>query len=232
MTNELPVLKAELAGLDSERGAVVLASDLQGRELGSRNRLLGEALADHLQWLQQQGFISRIRLIVIAGDLYDYPDLRKRGGTGYVDSVWRALAGVAPVVGVMGNHDMLADLDGVRHSLRLLDGDVAEVDGLRVGGVSGIVGNPKRNQRQFPEEFNHKLTEVIQRKPELIVLHQGPNDPAGQRRGEPSIRQRLESFAGLTVFGHYRCDNNEPFELGVGQALNVQGRVVICDGKG
>ena len=232
MTNELPVLRAQMAGLDPERGAVVFASDLQGRELDSENRLLGEAVADHLHWLQKQGVISRIRLIVIAGDLYDYPDLRKRGGTGDVDAVWHALSEVAPVVGVMGNHDMLADPDGTRSRVNLLDGRVVEVEDLRVGGVSGIMGNPRRNQRQFPEDFDRKLTEVIQRKPQLIVLHQGPNDPEGQRRGEPAIRQRLETYAGLIVFGHYRSDYDEPFNLGAGQALNVQGRVVICEGVG
>jgi hypothetical protein len=35
--------------------------------------------------------------------------------------------------------------------IRLLDGDMAELDGLRVAGLGGVVGNPNRPHRRTPE---------------------------------------------------------------------------------
>ena len=225
------VYRAQVEGLAPDKGAVVLASDLQGREQAPGERLLGEAVADELQLLQSVGELGAIRLIVLAGDLYDYPDLRKRGGTGTVDAVWRAFAGLAPVVGVMGNHDILDEPEQLPPLGRVLDGSVTEMAGLRVGGVSGIVGNTKRNQRKSEQAFMRALDQVVAGLPNLLVLHQGPDDPVRGQRGDPVVCSVLENrFRGMTVFGH--CHWEKPFlvELGKGQAINVDGRVVVCEG--
>ena len=62
--------------------SMVVPSDLQGREDGQCNRLIGEQVVDELIVLQEQGLISYVDLVILAGDLYDYPDCRKRGGSG------------------------------------------------------------------------------------------------------------------------------------------------------
>jgi Icc-related predicted phosphoesterase len=232
-TNHLPFYRATVEGLPPEDGAVVLISDLQGREQASGNRLLGEVVAEELALFQSVGELGRIRLIVIAGDLYDYPDLRKRGGTGPVDSVWHACAKLAPVVGVMGNHDELNVPDALPDNTLILDGSVVEIAGLRVGGVSGITGDPKRNQRKSDQTYARALQRAVAGCPHLLILHQGPDDPASGQRGDAATRATLEkSYRGLTVFGHCHWDNPFLITLGNGQAINVDGRVVICEGPG
>ena len=229
--NYLPFYRAKVEGLASEQGAVVLTSDLQGREQAPGQRLLGEALAEELQLLQAVGELGPIRLIVLAGDLYDYPDLRKPGGTGAVDAVWHALAELAPIVGVMGNHDILDEPNHLPTSSRILDGSVTETAGFRIGGVGGIVGDAKRNQRKSEQAFIQALDQSIAGSPHLLVLHQGPDDPVNGQRGYPVVRSLLESrFRSLTVFGHRHWEDPFLVECGHGQAINVDGRVVVCEG--
>lgn len=229
--NHLPFYRAQVEGLSPDQGAVVLTSDLQGREQAPGDRLLGEALAQELQLLQAVGELGPIRLIVLAGDLYDYPDLRKRGGTGAVDSVWQAFAELAPVVGVMGNHDTLDEPNNLQPSSRIFDGSVTESAGLRIGGVGGIVGDAKRSQRRSEQAFMQALNQSIASSPNLLILHQGPDDPVNGQRGDPAVRRVLESrFRGLTVFGHHHWEDPFLVESGKGQAINVDGRVVICEG--
>ena len=110
----LPFYRAEADGLPSSVKALVLTSDLQGRETGPQNQLLGYALADELVALHNKGIIPRPNLIALCGDLYEYPDCHKRGGTGPVDEVFCALSNACDrVVGVLGNHDELARRDTV-----------------------------------------------------------------------------------------------------------------------
>ena len=228
--NHLPFYRAQVEGLASDQGAVVLTSDLQGREQAPGERLLGEALAEELQLLQAVGELGPIRLIVLAGDLYDHPDLRKPGGTGAVDAVWHAFAELAPVVGVMGNHDTLDEPNRLPFSSRILDGSVTEIAGLRVGGAGGVLGDPKRNQRKSEQAFMDALGQSIAGSPNLLVLHQGPDDPVNGHGGDPAVRSVLESrFRGLTVFGHRHWEAPFLVESGKGQAINVDGRVVVCE---
>jgi Icc protein len=71
----------------------VVTSDLQGRELNKvNNRLVGEAVAEELALLHEIGEVPSIDLILLAGDLYDYPELGKRGGSGIVTRVWNSFS--------------------------------------------------------------------------------------------------------------------------------------------
>ena len=97
----LPFYKVKVEKLPKGVTSIVATSDLQGREAGDENRLLGEAVAEELMILQELGEIPKIELVILAGDLYDYPDCRKKGGTGDVTSVWNAFAkDFGAVVGV------------------------------------------------------------------------------------------------------------------------------------
>lgn len=228
--NQLPFFRAEAEGLPSSISALVLTSDLQGREVGPENRLLGCALADELDALQHQGVIPKPNLITVCGDLYEYPDCHKRGGTGPVDEVFIALGSIFDqVVGVLGNHDQLVRPEtSLQPNIAVLDGTHYVSLGLRIGGLSGIIGDPKRNLRRTEDDFLKKLESLTANPPDLLLLHQGPDDPETSRKGDPFVRLSLETgYAGLTVFGHTKWSGLPLIHLGNGQALNVDTRVIV-----
>lgn len=113
----------------------------------------------------------------MCGDLYDYPDCHKLGGTGPVDGVYKASSHVAPeVFGVIGKHDQLAQPEALPANVHILDGDFRSVDKLTVGGVSGIIGNPRRNQWRIEADFLAAAEKVARRWPKVLLFHQGPAD--------------------------------------------------------
>ena len=72
------------------------------------------------------------------------------------------------------------------------------------------------------------MESVTTRHPHIILLHQGPEDAERHRRGDPGVTLSLATgYAGLTVFGHSHWDWPWLISLGDGQALNVDGRVVV-----
>lgn len=173
--------------------------------------------------------------MLLAGDLFVDEGLAERGGLGDVRPVWRALrAGRRWVAGVAGNHDAFGEpREQARFArepgLHLLDGEVRALDGLRVGGVGGIPGNPRRPQRKPPDVFLEAILAVLERRPDVLVLHPPPVVPGG-RRGEPIVSEALEvSDRGvLVVCGHAHWP--EPLHaLGPHQVLNVDGRVVVLE---
>lgn len=230
MRTQLPFFWAEAEGLPSGINALVLTSDLQGREVGPKNRLLGCALADALDSLQIDGIIPKPDVTVVCGDLFERPDCHKRGGTGPIDDVFFALGGVCEqVVGVLGNHDELAWPDtAMKSNIAILDGTQKVCQGLRVAGLSGIIGDPKRNLRRPEHDFLKQLGSLTASSPNLLLLHQGPDDPETSRRGNASVRRVLETgYAGVTIFGHTRWSGSPLIRLGNGQALNVNSRVIV-----
>jgi len=106
--SSLPFFKATVDKLPTGISSIVVTSDLQGREISGTNRLLGELVAEELSLLQELEQIPLVNLVILAGDLYDYPDCRKLGGTGDVTDVWNAFSHrFEQVVGVHGNHDIV-----------------------------------------------------------------------------------------------------------------------------
>ena len=229
--NRLPFYRAYATGLPDHVKGIVLTSDLQGREAGGQNRLLGVSVAEALVGLSREGLIPAPDAVFLCGDLYDYPDCHKRGGTGPVDEVLQAFSVMVPeVVGVLGNHDQMEYPEALPDNTTVLDGEVVGgLGNLNIGGVSGIVGNPNRNQRRTEDDFLAALESVTDQAPDILLLHQGPTDPErAARRGDPGVALSLETgFQGLTVFGHTRWDWPWLISLGEGQALNVDGRVVV-----
>jgi len=209
--------------------SMVVSSDLQGREDGQANRLVGEYVVDELMTLQEQGLISHVDLVILAGDLYDYPDCLKRGGSGDVTSVWNAFAtNFDNVIGVHGNHDMVNENE-LLSNVTILDGNVIRYKDIKIGGVSGIIGKVTRNQRKSHEQFEHELSNIISKKCDIVVLHAGPDDPENNQRGEPMVRHQLENTnTGLVIFGH--CFWGIPqIPIGTNQVLNVDSKVFIFE---
>lgn len=84
LRNHLPFHRAYATELPSGMDAVVFASDLQDREDGDPNRLMGVPASETLENLAQPDFIPQPKGAFLCGDLYDDPDCYKRGGTGAV----------------------------------------------------------------------------------------------------------------------------------------------------
>ena len=89
MTETLEVFSAKVDLLPSPIDALVVASDLQGREteLSSEDgprRLLGEVVAEDLAVLSELGKLPSIdRMgVILCGDLFSRPALDRRGGSG------------------------------------------------------------------------------------------------------------------------------------------------------
>lgn len=91
-----PIVRAHATGIPSGLEALLVMSDLQGREpegskRGGKRRLLGELVAEEFQVLAEFGEVPSTDTIgvLLAGDLYVAEDLGKRGGKGDVRDVWR-----------------------------------------------------------------------------------------------------------------------------------------------
>lgn len=231
----LPISRGALVSNDvriaDELDAIIVCSDLQGVVPNPRTRLsepLGVALAEHLEELAQGGAIPPAARtgVILAGDLYSDPAAKKRGGFGCVAKVWEAFAErFAWVVGVAGNHDDMTQISPLSN-LHALDGSIVELDGLRFGGVGGIIGNKQKKMRRESAEFLALVDRVIDQRIDVLVLHEGPNGDDDQR-GNEDIRATVEAGeVGFTVCGH--CHWNAPLASHVsGQVLNVDARCVV-----
>ena len=222
----LPFYRAIVDELPKGISSFVITSDLQGREENkTTNRLVGEAVAEELNLLYELGEIPSISFVALAGDLYDDPKFHKSGGTGDVTSVWNAFAKVFPfVIGVHGNHDKVQE-SALASNTVVLDGNSTNHLGIRIGGVSGIVGHSDSNQCKSQQEFMSALTKVTDDKNHLVLLHQGPEGLKNEQDGDPEITEHLVSKgSSIVVFGH--CHWGTPFiELGKNQVLNVDNRL-------
>ena len=84
---------------------------------------MGVAVAENLAALVTEKSIPAPQAVLLCGDLYDYPDCHKRGGTGPVDDVYAAFSDFVPhVIGVHGNHGNLANGDSLPGNTVILDG--------------------------------------------------------------------------------------------------------------
>ena len=243
--DRLPVLRATVEGLPDSLDAIVVTADLQGRETANQTRkspntgqlrLLGEVLPEMLkETLDEIGAPSSGNIgAFLCGDFYTYEDLRGRGGTGDVNVVWHTFRdSYRWTAGVAGNHDTFGNKKKFRRPsfgehCRYLDGDCVEFDKIKVGGVSGVIGNPAKNQRKTLVDYIENLELVLMEKPDVVLLHEGPDAPDEGYRGVEEITRVLEKYSPpLVVRGHKHWP--KPLvELGGGtQVLNVEATVAI-----
>ena len=237
----LPILHGTAEGLPAGLDAVLVTSDLQGRaRLGSRggvSALLGEVVAEELTALGELETLPAAAFtgVILAGDLYAAPGADKMGATGDVRAVWRAFAaGFRWVVGVAGNHDLFGSSQERSRferepGVHLLDGDCVVLDGLRVGGVGGICGNPKKENRREPEAFVRTIQQVLANRPHALVLHEGPDGGLPGLRGNADVRAAVDARKTLVICGH--CHWHAPLVTLAGgtQVLNVDARAVVLE---
>lgn len=224
---KLPILACRYRSHLDARPTFLATADLQGREVGLANRLLGEHLAEEIMELQQLGELPKLDLCLLCGDFYDYPDLHKMGGTGDVTAAFNALSRVAELtVAVLGNHDEIRR-ESLRSNIDVLDGTVGWYGELRIGGVSGIIGNPRRNQRKTDAEFLTALRSCSRSSVDIVLLHQGPAGPTPSHAGLDLINQELSTRNDLLVLcGH--CHWPDPFHTeGRNLFCNVDARAIV-----
>ncbi len=165
----LPFLRGVVDQLPDTIDALLLTSDLQGVvKFGDATRLLGEDVASIYSDLADREQLPPPDRtgVLLAGDLYAAPQGDKRGASGDVRSVWQAFAqSFQWVVGVEGNHDRFGtELERsalMKHpNIHLLNHDTVQFDTDRIGGVSGIMGDPKKPGRRDEAEFLSSLQRV------------------------------------------------------------------------
>lgn len=236
----IPVLCGRIDALPGGLRALVLAADLQARALPAWGqeglRLAGEAVAEQLAALAEAGELPPASAtgVVLAGDLWSDPACKKMGGLGDVRPVWRAFAErFRWVAGVAGNHDAFGhpreQAAFVQEpGVHLLDGDVVELDGLRLGGVGGILGDPRRPNRRDPLEQTDLVLSVLSRGVDLLVLHEGPDVPEAALPGEPALREVLEvaEDRASVVCGHVHW-RRPGARLGRRHVVNVDARILV-----
>ncbi|MDF5714776.1 MAG: metallophosphoesterase family protein [Rhizonema sp. NSF051] len=230
----VPVLLGKVDSLPAGLEAIIATSDLQG--IAPKNHsLLGHLVVEELENLADLRKIPSPQTtgIILAGDLYAQVD--KRGGRGDVREVWQAFSrSFRWVAGVGGNHDSFGktlqevqafqDVQGIHY----LDGDMTSVDGLRIAGISGIIGKKSKPFRRPEEEFIHAIRELVREVPDILIMHEGPNDAKAHLKGNNSIRAELATANDvLVICGHSHwkvpiADLSEKV-----QVLNVDNRVVV-----
>jgi Icc-related predicted phosphoesterase len=136
---------------------------------------------------------------------------------------------------VAGNHDTfglsltpprsLAN----RQYVHYLDGDIADAGGLTVAGVGGIIGNPRKPHRRSDEEYVRVVHTLLERRPDVLLMHDGPDIPVKGYRGSPLVREAIEQCDSRTLVVRGHAHWPEPLvELPGGtQVLNVDARVVV-----
>jgi hypothetical protein len=239
-TRDLPVLRGSVDQMPADLEALIVTSDLQGVSWLAADdgalHLLGEVVAERLAALADAGELPpRSRTgVLLAGDLFSAPAGDVRGISGDVRPVWRAFAShFRWVAGVAGNHDTFgADHDrgrGFREPrIHVLDGGAVELDGLRIGGVGGIIGDPAKPGRRDEREFVREVKRVARAHPDIMILHNGPDALRGELRGHPEVRRALDgSGAFLVVSGHVHWPQPLAEIRGGAQVLNVDSRAVV-----
>ena len=234
LVERLPICVAHTARLGDELDAIVACSDLQGIVRGDNDEaeLLGAYVAYALEELAFDGKLppNARTGVILAGDLYSVPAANKRGGYGDVADVWAAFASrFAWVAGVAGNHDDVSSVPEIGDNVYLLDGEVAVVDAIRVGGVAGIIGTKQKpGRRQEDVQLAH-LERVIASDPDIVVLHEGPSG-GDHQPGHATIRAMLEEHGlAFTICGHDHWQRPLA-EHASGQILNVDARVMVLVG--
>jgi hypothetical protein len=138
-----------------------------------------------------------------------HAEWQARGVHGDVSHVWQTFAaGFRWVMGVAGNHDLMGQLPVPgQANAHLLDGESVTVDGLRIAGISGMIGAAKdgRAWRRDLRSFATVLQAVLRGDPDMLLLHQGPDAGMTEQPGHGAIRMCSRSAAMSIGPRRWRC---------------------------
>lgn len=232
-----PVLQGHVEGLPESLDAIIVSSDLQGHiNVQGELKLLGEGLPSELALILEIEY-PEIKLdrvgIILCGDLFAMT--HRRGGIGDVRNVWFEFRKYFKwVAGVPGNHDMIGTGNSkvkefqFEENIKYLENHNHNISGLNISGVGGTIGSSKKINKWREEDFLKAIKTQTIKKPNLLLLHEGPDFPNDSFIGTASVRELLEKSPSTVVcFGHNHWE--EPLrELSNGtQLLNLEARSVI-----
>ncbi|MEM7011256.1 MAG: hypothetical protein AAF585_07205 [Verrucomicrobiota bacterium] len=244
---KVPFYHGEAEFAESDLDGLLVTGDLQfydRKDVPEKDRILmGYIVSQEIAELCDAALLPPRDKIaaILTGDMYAIPSLLERGGLGDVDDVWLQFADdFRWVAGVAGNHDYFsgkAEFSGTllrESNIYPLDGDLIEVDGLKIGGISGISGNPSKAWRYADAEFITNFKQLCFESIDIMILHQGPIGQVRGQRGFGLINELIrgaKSPPALVTFGH--CWWPDPVsDEGGATLLNVDGGVVLLTRPG
>ncbi len=238
----IPLHHAEVDLPPSELEGILITGDLQfyhDKNVPAEDRILmGYVIAEEIHELCENGLLPPPhRLgVMLVGDMYAEPCLTKRGGSGDVEDIWHTFANhFRWIAGVAGNHDLYEGQAKFpssfrkRENIHALHYDTVELDGLTIGGISGISGNPRKIWRYSDHEFQSGISEMLRSHLDCLLLHQGPVGPEKSMRGAQMINEALGSAAhqpDIVAFGHCHWSQPDAMQNGM-QLLNSDGRAIL-----
>lgn len=215
---------------------IIAFSDLQGvvRENNTLIPLTIDLLRNVLPLLVMEGKIPPLHqcICLVAGDSFANTNDFRRGTDGFIDDVIEEFihSDFFATAMVLGNHDLVSeDVNAQIQSAPnfvLLDGDVMNVAGLNIGGVSGIVGNPTRPNRNSESMLCKKIASIARQTPDILLLHEGPylNE---EQKGHLAVTKALKKLENcLVISGHIHW-KNPIAQTTSNHILNVDERVVV-----
>lgn len=232
----LQILKGSFNDLGKDIDAIIATSDLQGIvKSDDREYLLGQKLPEFLSMLIEIEFpnLAKNRIgVILCGDLY--ANIEKRGGFGDVKEVWRAFnKHFKWVIGVTGNHDDFGNSNEFENfkkekNIHYLHNQVKEIDKIKFGGIGGIIGRNDKPNRIEEKEYLKILKELLLKQPNVILIHQSPDNIDAIKQGNEEIRKVIESSPPNLIFcGHSHWDKPLATLENGSQIVNVEGRVVV-----
>jgi Icc-related predicted phosphoesterase len=77
------------------------------------------------------------------------------------------------------------------------------IDGLRLAGLGGIIGNPRKPMRRSTETYLSEIKRLLADSSDILILHEGPDVPQQGFVGSELIRLQLyDRRETLVIAGH------------------------------
>lgn len=238
INKRLPIHYGEVEMVDTEIDCLIITSDLQGIvEENGEHYLLGERLPSFLKTLLEIEFPETKKTgVLLCGDLYT--SLEKRGMSGDVRGVWKAFNNLFDwVVGVAGNHDSFGTREeqsefASNKNMHLLHMSSITLNGLKIGGIGGIIGRSDKPNRTEEKDYLKSLSKLLKRDLDLILIHETPDSPQNQFIGNSKIRETIESNPKSTICcGHCHWDKTFVEFQNQSQVINVDSKVLLLSVK-
>lgn len=234
---DLPIYQGTIQDLPTdELDYLIITSDLQGHVINEKGtELLGAVLPEFLKLLFGLEFpnvdCQRVG-VFLCGDMHARLD--RRGGSGDVKNVWRAFnQHFGFVAGVAGNHDEFGDAESFESfkqepGIHYLNEEIQKIAGIKIGGLSGIIGRPTKNFRNEEKRHLKILDKLLRHQPSFILLHEGPNDFELRQRGNLKIREVIEAGKETVVCcGHTHWKQTFVRKENGTQVMNVDSKCLV-----
>ncbi|WP_044208757.1 metallophosphoesterase [Flammeovirga sp. OC4] len=230
----LPIYFGEYENVNTDIDLLIITSDLQGiAEENGQKYLLGEKLPSFLKTLIEIELPKCKKIgVLLCGDLYT--SLEKRGASGDVRKVWEEFNNYFEwVVGIAGNHDTFGNESEKeqfksQENIHILHKEKIALNGMKIGGISGIIGRKDKVNRVQESDFLNGLTKLSQHELDFILIHETPDFPKNNEIGNSKIREHIEKLNSIRICcGHCNWDNSlANFDNGT-QILNVDSKVIL-----